>query len=535
MALTKRFAPLALLPALLLVLLLFHFFGAARSDQYVIAEAVRRDFLNIVSTKGNLEPVQEEAITALTWGIISEMWPDGKPVKAGEIVLRIDDTEEKERLEREGYDLEMTRADLERAEERAKREVKDAERSVNDAQTALEAAQLELAEIEAGPDPDELASAQETYKSSVRIHELRKEEYRITSELAEAGYVSADELKNTETAVKRALIQAEKARINLDKIVKGPDSADIRAVELAVKTAQLNLESARRRLESVQSTTEADLERRRNNVRQREIDIERRTDLLKFYTCAAPIDGVVMHAPGRWGTPWQPGRFVWKGFKVLSIPDFSRMKVTTPVPENEITMVRVGARSLIHLPSLPESVFHGTVNKITELAKDEFDELDQYSKDMLGRAERRVFTVEIEIEEKDPALRAGLTAIADIIVTEVKDAVVIPLAALTYRDEQAFVRILTADGEVVQRKIIPGPFNETYVVVKEGLDEHQRVIMSGVTASPPPALAKEMMPEPPPAPAPAPQPEERRRRRPTGGAPDGERRGRGPGGGGGGR
>jgi len=124
------------------------------------------------------------------------------------------------------------------------------------------------------------------------------------------------------------------------------------------------------------------------------------------------------------------------------------MKAVVDIPEGEIAEVREGQKARISVTALPGEIFKGTVSRIVELAKDEFDDLDYQSKEILGRAERRVFTVEIAITEPDERLRPGFNARADIIVDRREDVLIVPLAAVGILPTGAgFVEVAEKSGK----------------------------------------------------------------------------------------
>jgi multidrug resistance efflux pump len=420
-------------PGLLLCLAAAAWLSSCResaSENTGMATVTKGTFEVTVTGKGDLRPLKEQPIYAQTWGTIAFMWEHGQPVKAGEVVVRLDDTESRENLERNRLDVAARKARCVKTEQSEAKRLRAAERTVKNAETTLGAKVTELEELLTLPDPDKLQNARNSVASCERVLELRTKELDVMRQLHSSGAVAISDVQGAEERYERARISLETARAALRKVEAGPTAEEKRQAELSVKLEELNLESARKQHKAIESSCETNIENARRWVIQGEESIKRDEDRLKRYTERAPIDGVALHAPGRWGLPWQPGRETWRGSKIMSIPDLTRMKAVVNISETEISEIRPGQKSRIRVPAVPDTVFTGEVSKIIELAKDEFEDMDRYSQEKLGRAERRVFTVEISINEADERLKPGYNAAAEVVVAENRDALIVPLAAI---------------------------------------------------------------------------------------------------------
>ena len=67
---------------------------------------------------GTLEPTEEIRITSKTWGIITSMWPEGKPVKKDDVVLVLDSRDLERKIASYEADVLIKKADLVRTEMR---------------------------------------------------------------------------------------------------------------------------------------------------------------------------------------------------------------------------------------------------------------------------------------------------------------------------------------------------------------------------------------------------------------------------------
>jgi len=476
----------------LFVILLVSCWG--KSDKTEQTSEVQLGSLEVtVSAKGILKPVKEEAVTAKTWGVISFMWEHGQPVNAGEVVLRIDDSDLRDRVEMSRYDVEIRKAGLVKTEKDESERVRAAELTVKHSETNLKSMQIALEEIKSLPKPDDLNNVQNALESAKRIYELRKNELDIVRKLHDKGAVASSEVQGTESNCERARIEVEKAQTNLSKVKKGPSKEEIRQAELNVTMAELNLERDKKQFQAIKTSSDTNIENARQYVKQGGMDVSRQQDRLKYFTESAPKSGVVLYAPGRWGMPWQPGSDAGRGFVILTIPAFDYMKAEVNIPESDISDVRVGQPVKVHVTSIPNETFTGKVSKTVDLAKDEFEDLDNYTKDKLGRAERRVFTVEITLDQSDPRLKPGLNVITDIIVEQRVEALLIPLAAIGISSQGgAFIEVAEQGGfrkEKAQILANDEAFAQVEAAVKPGdkvrlITEEERLFHVGGAAFP---------------------------------------------------
>ena len=444
--------------------------GGGDSKEPGTATAVQGTLEIVVRGKGELKPVKEEAITSQTWGVIAFMWDHGRPVKAGDVVLRLDDTDTKEYLERDRLELAIRQARSVKTDKNEAKRLHSAELSVKSSETVLDSKKIELEELRNLPDPDALQNARNTLASSQRILELRTSELDIVRQLYNRGAVSLSDVQNAQTELERARIDMEKAKTTLHKTEAGPSVEEMRQAELAAQIEQLNQDRTAKQYKATESSCETNTENARRNVKQQSDTIKRNEDRLKKFTEKAPTDGVALYAPGHHGMPWQPGGDTGRGLKIMSIPDLSKMKAVVSIPESDIAGISKGQKARIKVTAIQGVGFTGEVTKIVELAKDEFEDLDNYTKEKLGRAERRVFTVEITVNEQDERLRPGFNAFVEIVVNEKRDAVIIPLAAVAIGSTgESYVEVLSPSGDYVRTPVEVEAYNGGMAQVTGGI------------------------------------------------------------------
>ena len=204
----------------------------------------------------------------------------------------------------------------------------------------------------------------------------------------------------SQTRRQESQLSAERARIALDE-ARAKLVAQAVLDSLALAKADLELADAR--------TQRASL-----------LDRRRARSLL------APLPGLVVYLEqedrqgkrtkpriGDTIDPWRP---------IIQIPDLSVMQVTMMVHEVDRHRVATGLPVKLRLEAYPEAVFTGRIESVARLAA----ELET------GTGVRGFATV-ARIDGSDPRLRPGMTAIVEIGLGEVADAVLVPRSAVLER------------------------------------------------------------------------------------------------------
>jgi multidrug efflux pump subunit AcrA (membrane-fusion protein) len=88
------------------------------------------------------------------------------------------------------------------------------------------------------------------------------------------------------------------------------------------------------------------------------------------------------------------------------------------------------------------------------------------------------YSVRIKLDPTDVDLKGKLTATADIGVTTVENALLIPLSAVTTTGSTSTVTVVSSDkGGTQKREVTLGTQNQQYVQVIKGLDDGDTVIV----------------------------------------------------------
>jgi HlyD family secretion protein len=214
-------------------------------------------------------------------------------------------------------------------------------------------------------------------------------------------------------------------------------------------------------------------------IKQAEASLKSTMDNLSKTTYNSPIDGVITSLRVEEGEVAIIGTMNNPGTVLLTIADLSVMEVEVEVDETDVVGVSLGQEAKVRVDAFPNTVFPGKVTEVgsSAIVKATGGAATQESKD---------FKVVVTLDNPDRKLKPGLSASADIIVSERKQALAVPISALVLRDKpnvekNAAAReeegVYTVEAERV--KFVPvdkGITGGMLIEITSGLAEGQEIV-----------------------------------------------------------
>jgi len=292
--------------------------------------------------------------------------------------------------------------------------------------------------------PQQIQKAQLDAASAKSAFEAADKVYNSRKDLFEQGALPRRELDAAEVALVAARSQNEQAQKQL---------ADLQRVgkEQALKSAQGTRLSAEGKYHGAAAQ-------------------------LSYSEIKSPIDGVVTDRPlyvGDLATANQP---------LLTVMNISKLIAKGHIPQSEATQLKVGNPAQLKVPGLNDPI-EGKVTLVSPA-------LDPGST-----------TIEVWVEAKkpNPALRPGITVQVAMTAKTVKDAVVVPAAAV-YKNPEGngnYVLVAGTDDKAHQKPVQVGIRNGEDAQIASGINPGDPVITSGGYAVPDGTKIKVEKPEAP--------------------------------------
>lgn len=180
---------------------------------------------------------------------------------------------------------------------------------------------------------------------------------------------------------------------------------------------------------------------------------------LSYTNVTAPIAGVVA------SRSIKAGNFVQINTPIIRIVDNSRLEATLNVPERDLTTLREGLAVRMQVDALPGRDFQGVVDRIAPVVD----------------AGSGTFRVVCAFDPDDGVLQPGMFARIGIDYDTRASALAIPRAALLEDDGEPAVYVVR-DGKAVRTAIATGYVDGTFIEVRDGLAEGDRVVTAGKVA-----------------------------------------------------
>ncbi len=345
-----------------------------------------------VIAEGKVVPVQYAQAGFPQAGMVAEVLVvEGESVKAGDVIARLDGTER-----------------AEAAVAASKLELLSAEQALDDlysnAEVAKAAAELRLATAEQELEKATNRRASKDYiwgdQEQIDIawaNLVAQEDAVDQAEDAFSFYADRPETDPDRAYMLSLLANArqtrDKAKANYNYLVSKPDQLDINEADAKLAVAQAEADAARAELDKVKNGPDPDaLALAEARVVNAEAQVASAQASLADLILTAPFDGVVVDNPLKVGELYNPG------VTPVVIADLSKFKVeTTDLTELNVIKISEGEVVKVTFDALPDLELTGTVSSIKSLGEDRLGDI--------------TYTVEVMLDEQDPALRWNMTAV----------------------------------------------------------------------------------------------------------------------------
>jgi multidrug efflux pump subunit AcrA (membrane-fusion protein) len=280
-----------------------------------------------------------------------------------------------------------------------------------------------------------LAATKEAHDQTVRAARAAWDQAKL--DLRKAPVQSAIDAENAKITAE-ADDAAYKELVSEDPLVVEQQAAIIRVSELS--KAQTNIEE----------------QRAEGNVRRMEIH--------------APMDGIaVMGSIVRNGEYGQvrEGDQINAGQPFLTIVDPSSMILNATVNQVDAESLRIGMKAVVHLDAYPDIALSGVVEGIGAMAKTSTFRASYVSS----------IPMRIRIDQSDSRVLPDLTGSADVVLSSVTNALLLPRPAVFEENGGAFVFVRSAAGWV-KKQVELGQKSFTHVAILSGLQKGDVVALT---------------------------------------------------------
>lgn len=397
---------------------------------------------SLVATVGATGTVRANQTVNLSWqtsGTIAEVLVGlGDDVHAGEILANLEQTSL-------AQNVILAQADL-----------VNSENALDDLLKSSDALAIALAEKEVADARDQVERAQDTYDSvtytgeETDIDKAYRKLIQAEQELndADAAYERLKSKPNTYKyfqALNRLNTARNDYRIALSNYnyLTGAsiDSVDLAQAEANLAVAQQRLADAEEKLATLQAGPDP------KDVSAAEARVAAAKAALKQARIEAPFQGTVT------SVNVMPGDQISMGTPAFRVDDLSRLLVDVDISEVDINRVLVGQKAVLTFDAILATEYQGEVVEVAPV----------------GTLVQGVvnFKVTIELTNPDQAVKPGMTAAVNIVVSELEDVLLVPNRAVRVVDGERVVYVLN-NGQIESVGIILGASADLYSEVVGG-------------------------------------------------------------------
>lgn len=414
-----------------------YFYGAdAGAASRVLTTTVKKaDLLITVTEDGNVESANNIELKCKVPGPITilEIVPDGSRVKQGDRLVRLDSSS----IEDSILTQEIAVAKAEAAKISAEKD--------------FSAAKIAVAEYEQGTLRRDMRRAEADIVVAKQNLSTAENQLRYSRNMHRKGYVTQLEVESKGFAVEQAKLDVEVAEVTKEVLEKFTRA----------KTLE-ELISKRDSAEALMNSEIAAFTKESNQLK-------RLQEQLADCTITAPQDGMVVYANDR-SNPFQQGPKIDLGAQVnqfqavVRLPDLKNMQVRALVHESKIDQLRVGMRARI---KIQDREFQGEITSISNQP--------EASNFFTGNVKE--YATLIKIDGAPEELKPGMTAEIDILVSQKKDVLQVPVQCVVERGGKFRAYVKTPRGVEV-RDLALGGTNDTVLEIVDGLKEGELVLMN---------------------------------------------------------
>jgi RND family efflux transporter MFP subunit len=148
----------------------------------------------------------------------------------------------------------------------------------------------------------------------------------------------------------------------------------------------------------------------------------------------------------------------------MVVSDISTLNANLSVTQNMISSMSVGQKVSVEVPSASSKRLEGTVAAVSQSAS----------------STTGVFSVKVEIPNKDHLIKGGMFAKVSVPTQTVKDALTVPVSAILHDDGGNYVFVKEGD-KAVRKDITLGFSTDTRCQISSGLTKDDLVIVKGQT------------------------------------------------------
>ena len=398
--------------------------------------------------------------------------PEGSYVKTGDLLVELDSSASQDAVNLQQIAVEKARFALIQAEQQLEIQKSTAESEFAAAELKVEFAASDLKKYLEGEEKQLDRNAQIEITNVVEALAIAEDRLAWSQKLYEQGFETKSTLDKDRLTVSQSKLKLEQAQKALSMLREFDAKKKRRELDSAHTEAIQNRERVRLQGERVKAQYQADVATQKSTLELNRTKLERDVKQLTATKIHAPQDGLVVYASSGGGrfsneSMIEEGAVVRNRQELIKLPDVSQMKLLVRIHESHINQVHVGQIAFVVLDSMPDQRLRGVVNKVGILP----DGSSRWSNPNL-----KVYATEILVTDQLPDVKPGVSARAEVVITNLESVLTVPIQAVSTRKGQQVVFLASAPDQPV--KVDVGMYNPKFIEIVSGLKEGDSVLLA---------------------------------------------------------
>jgi HlyD family secretion protein len=405
---------------------------------------------------------------------IISLVPEGSRVRKGDLLVQLDSSS----LEDQRGDQQIRVLNGEAAFVRARENLAVVK---NQAASDIDKAELEhrfsvedLRKYKEGEFPQRVMETEAKVTLAEEELSRAREKLEWSKVLYEEKYLSQTELQGDELAAKKAELDIELARSDLELLKNFTYQREMAQLESDVKQNSMALERVRREAAADIVQAAADLRAKESEYEQQQKKLAKIEEQIARTSIVAPADGLVVYATSAKATwrgnvePLDEGQQVHERQELIYLPTGSSFMADVKVHESSLKKISAGLPVRLTVDALPGQAFTGRVEKIAPLPD---------AQSIFLNPDLKVYRTEVHIDGDGRDLRTGMSCRAEIVITRYEDTLFVPAQAVIRVKGGPTVYVRGKEGWK-PRAVEMGLDNNRMVRIISGLQEGEEVLLT---------------------------------------------------------
>ena len=317
-----------------------------------------------------------------------------------------------------------------------------------------------------GSDGQIRISTEKVQKLGVRVEPVARRLLEKT--VRAAGRIEADERRLATIAPKfEGYVERLHVNVTGQPVSKGQPLFEVYSPELvsaqreyalASQGVQSFKDASPEAQSSMRQLAEASLLRLRNwDISEEQVKaLARSGESKRSLTFRSPVNGIVTEKKALPGMRFMPGEVLYQ------IADLSAVWVVADVFEQDIGLVKAGAKARVRIDAYPDKLFEGRITYVYPTLK----------------TETRTVPVRIELANPGGLLKPGMYAQLELPVGGKGKVLTVPDSAVIDSGTRRIVLVQLKEGRFEPREVKLGARSDSYIEVLEGVKEGEQVVIA---------------------------------------------------------